>query len=272
MSDEPSGGASSSAAGTDAMDAEFDTMAEWTAEAALALGREHYVPAGCRGSGSPAALDWLLDRLELGPGDTLLDVGAGVGGPAAYAAEGRQVRPVLIEPAAGACRAARRLFGLPTVRADAAALPVTDAATGALWCLGVLCTTEKQTALLRELRRVLAPGGRAGLLVFVATHPHPEGEPDGNEFPTWPVLRTQLERAGLAVLDDIAQSELAAEPPDWGRRADAVEAEVERRHGHDAAFAAAEEESAAVGRLLAAGTVNGHLLVVRPDGRDAGRQ
>ena len=66
------------------MDAEFDTVAEWTAQVAVKLGPDFYVPAACRGSGSPAALDWLIDHMRLVPGDRLLDCGAGTGGPAAY--------------------------------------------------------------------------------------------------------------------------------------------------------------------------------------------
>jgi hypothetical protein len=42
------------------MAAEFDTVAEWTAEVAADLGSAYHIPAGCRGSGTPAALDWLL--------------------------------------------------------------------------------------------------------------------------------------------------------------------------------------------------------------------
>ena len=44
----------------DPMEAEFDTVAAWTAEVAADLGPEYFVPAACRGSGKPAALDWLL--------------------------------------------------------------------------------------------------------------------------------------------------------------------------------------------------------------------
>ena len=170
---------------------------------------------------------------------------------------------MLFEPAAGACRAARRLFDLPTARADATALPVRDASAGALWCLGVVCTIDAQTRLLRELRRVLTPDGRAGLLVFVADHATSRRRTGRQHLSDPADLQDALGAAGLEVLDEIAQSELAAEPEDWVRRADAVEAEVERRHGHDPAWAAAEEESAAVGRLIAAGTVGGRLLIVR---------
>jgi SAM-dependent methyltransferase len=246
----------------DAMAAEFDTVAEWTAEAALALGPDHFVPAGCRGSAQPAGFDWLLDRMALTPGDALLDVGAGVGGPAAYAARERSVRPLLVEPALGACRAAAQLFDLPVVCADAAALPLPDASFGALWSLGVLCTTEDHVAVLRESTRVLRPGGRAGLLVFVARVAHPDGEPEGNHFPTHPALRSALSAAGLHVLAETEQDALAPLPDSWSRRADAVEDEVQRRHGDDPAWRAAQEESDAVGALIKAGTVRGVLLVV----------
>ena len=70
----------------DPMAAEFDTVAEWTAQVAADLGRAYFVPEACRGSGQPAALDWLLAGLRPSPGDLLIDAGAGVGGPAAYAA------------------------------------------------------------------------------------------------------------------------------------------------------------------------------------------
>jgi ubiquinone/menaquinone biosynthesis C-methylase UbiE len=68
---------------------------------------------------------------------------------------------MLGEPEPDACRAAVRLFGVPVVRADATALPFSDASAGIAWCLGVLCTaagTVAQRAMLRELRRVIHPG------------------------------------------------------------------------------------------------------------------
>ena len=80
------------------MAAEFDTVAAWTAEVARDLGPEYHVPAGCRGSGSPAMMRWFLDRLDLPPGTRILDCGAGVGGPAAFAAEEANVRPMLTDP------------------------------------------------------------------------------------------------------------------------------------------------------------------------------
>ena len=98
---------------TDSMDAEFDTVALWTAEVVAGLEPAQRIPAGCRGSGSPGALHWLLDHLEPESDQVFLDCGAGVGGPAAFAARETGVRPVLTDPEPGACRAARSLFGLP---------------------------------------------------------------------------------------------------------------------------------------------------------------
>jgi SAM-dependent methyltransferase len=248
--------------GDEAMAAEFDTLAEWTAEAALALGPDHHIPAGCRGSGRPAALDWLLDRLEVHAGAPLVDVGAGVGGPGAYAAQRRGVHPLLFEPAAGAGRAARRLFGSPVARCDAAALPVADAAVRTGWSLGVLCTVDEQLGMLRELRRVLHPDGRAGLLVFVATRAQPPAPPEGNEFPTFARLHRLIADAGLRAVDQHAEAALAAEPPDWRERQADVEREIERRHGQQREWHTAQHQSQAIARLLRDGDVVGHLLVV----------
>ena len=164
---------------SEAMSAEFDTIAQWTAQAAIDLGPSHYIPAACRGSGSPAALDWLVEQMGLAAGTTLLDCGAGVGGPSAYAEEQRSVRPVLIEPEAGACHAARRLFGHPVVQAGGSAIPVADETFSAAWSLGVLCTMRAQTTLLAELRRVVEPHGRIGLLVLVARTTSDFEKPEG---------------------------------------------------------------------------------------------
>jgi SAM-dependent methyltransferase len=247
---------------SDAMSAEFDTVAEWTAEAALALGHEHYVPAGCRGSGGPAALDWLLDRLEPEPRWPLLDVGAGVGGPAGYALAQRGVRSVLAEPEAGACRAARTLFRLPVLRADAAALPFPADAFWTAWCLGVLCTTPDHRAVLEELRRVVRPGGRVGLLVYVTTAELSE-QPEGNNFPSRAGLPHLVEAAGFESLSATPLADLPDDPTDWQRRMDAVHAEAERRHGADDAWRTAEEQQQTMAELLQSGEIVGELLCLR---------
>jgi SAM-dependent methyltransferase len=245
------------------MQAEFDTVAEWTAEAALALGPEHHLAAGCRGSGSPAALDWLLRHLRVDERTTLLDSGAGVGGPAAYAARGRGARPVLVEPEVGACRASRRLFGLPVVRGDAARLPMANARFGAAWSLGVLCTMDEQVSLLRELVRVTAPPSRVGLLVYVARHHELPEQPAGNDFPTASQLIGLVAEAGLRVDAWASVSTLPPAPDRWRQRERDVDEELARRHGGDQAWEVAQEQSARIGRLLREEDLSAELLSLR---------
>jgi SAM-dependent methyltransferase len=239
---------------SEAMEAEFDTVAGWTEEAVGALGPEYAIPAGCRGSGSLGALRWLADRLELGSATRMLDDGAGVGGPAGWLAADRGVRPVCAEPMASAVRAGRRLFGLPSVVALSQGLPFADRSFDAAWCLGVLCTTSDKISALGELRRVLRPGGRLGLLVFVAEAPLPPPLPEGNEFPSEEELLGLLSDAGFA-LQESAGADLGDSPEEWTDRADAVDAEVERRHGGERAFEQAQENSRRVGRLLSDGAL-----------------
>jgi SAM-dependent methyltransferase len=240
--------------GSEAMEAEFGTVAGWTEEAVRALGPEHAIPAGCRGSGSEGALRWLADRLGLRPGTRLIDDGAGVGGPAGWLAAERGVRPVCAEPMPAAVRAGRRLFGLPSVVAVSQQLPFADGSFDAAWCLGVLCTTSDKARLLAELRRVLLPGARLGLLVFAADGPLTSPAPEGNEFPSEAETRRLLADAGFAV-DESAEADLGDSPVEWTRRADAVDAEIERPHGGDPAFVQAREQSGRVGRLLSDGAL-----------------
>lgn len=249
------------------MAAEFGTVAEWTAEVAADLDPADRIPAGCRGSGSPGVLHWFLDHLDPIPGRTFLDWGAGVGGPAAFAAQEAGVTPVLTDPEAGACRAARWLYGLPAVRADSR-LPIRTGSVRRGWSLGVLCTVDHQGAFLAELRRVLHAGARFGLLVYIATHPGrlTREQPDGNSFPTREALADLVDAASLRVDASGRTDDFAAVTPAWQRAVAAVQAELGRRHGRDPRWQAAERQSDRMRRLLDAGEVGGLLLVVTSAG------
>jgi SAM-dependent methyltransferase len=199
----------------------------------------------------------------------MLDSGAGVGGPAGWLAAERGVRAVCAEPMAAAVRASRRLFGLPSVVALGQQLPFADDSFDAAWCLGVLCTTPDKAVALAELRRVLRPGGRLGLLVFVANGPLTPPLPEGNEFPSEEELLGLLKDAGFA-LEDSTDGDLGDSPEEWTERADAVDAEVERRHGNDPAFRQAQENAERVGRLLADGALLAWLGVATVAAGSAG--
>ncbi|MGW3771948.1 class I SAM-dependent methyltransferase [Actinomadura verrucosospora] len=253
-----------------AMVAEFDDVAGWTADAIERLGERYAIPAACRGSANPTALAWLAEACELKPGSVLLDVGAGVGGPAAWAAERFGVRPILLEPMPAACRAAARLFGLPVVTADGARIPLRAGAVDAAWCLGVLDTVRDKAAVLREIHRVLPPGAPLGLLVIVARDPRVPG-PEGNLFPTRRALAGLLDAAGFEVVE---QTDRPGDAPlSWTRRVERVAAAVAGRHRADRAHALAVRQSETFTRLFASGQISVRLVHAtrRPAGRPSER-
>jgi SAM-dependent methyltransferase len=255
--------------GDDPMTAEFGTVAEWTATVASRLGPDYAIPAACRGSGQPSALDWLLAGLDPASGARLVDVGAGLGGPAAYAAAKAGIRPLLLEPEPAACHAAAGLFGAPVIAADATALPLADGRADAVWSLGVLCTLpsrDAQLAMLRELRRVVCPGGRIGLLVYVAARLPLDDPPEGNRFPARADLDSLVHAAGLDVLGAADAHRLGEPQADWRDRTEAVERELHRCFGRTPQLRTSDEQSARIGRLLESGQLAVRVLVCGPAG------
>jgi SAM-dependent methyltransferase len=262
-----------SAQQSEPMEDEFDTMPLWTADAVAEVGPDAGVPAACRGSGTPAALRWLATTMGLREGMRLVDSGAGVGGPSELAAREFAVAPFLVDPMLGACRAASRLFGRPVAVAAGERLPFPSggpaegsaASPGfdAAWSIGVLCTVADKAAVLGELRRVVKDGAPVGLLVFVRTGGHLPEQPEGNHFPDVAGLTALLRDADLAVTASSAMADFGDPPAAWQDQVDRVEAVIERDHGHDERYRTAQDQQESIGRLLADGLVEGHLLVAR---------
>jgi len=248
---------------SDSTDAEFGTMAAWTADAVDALGHRHALPAACRGSGTPAALTWLLERLHVTSDEPLLDVGAGVGGPAAFARDTVGAIPLAVEPMHDANEASRRLFGLDSITASAEHLPVCSGRFRHAWALGVLSTADDPGAALREAARVLGPDGRLGLLVYLRSARHLADEPTGTHFLAEDQLADDLAAAGLDVVDHVPMASVDDAPRGWDDRATAVAEWIEAHHGGEDAWGKAQESETSIGRLLRDHLVVAHLLVAR---------
>jgi ubiquinone/menaquinone biosynthesis C-methylase UbiE len=109
---------------------------------------------------------------DLASARVLLDVGAGAGELARRAAVGaegsagglaRRDEPLLVvalEPS----RAFSRSGGPPRLRAAAEALPLADGAVDVAICLSSLRHARDRVGALRELRRVVRPGGAAWIV------------------------------------------------------------------------------------------------------------
>ena len=131
---------------------------------------EHLVPA--------VFAPWapvLLDAAAVGIGHTVLDVACGTGVVAVAAAErvgpSGAVTGVDINP--GMIAIAARTDGVRWAQADAARLPFPDGGFDRVLCQAGLQFVPDRLGALREMRRVLRPGGRVALLVWRALHHSP---------------------------------------------------------------------------------------------------
>ncbi len=97
-------------------------------------------------------------QVALGPGMTVLDVGAGTGTFAAAFAEWFGVRVIAVEPSAAMRAAIVPGPGIEVLDGHGAALPVPDASADAAWLGSVLHYLPDLGAAARELRRALKPG------------------------------------------------------------------------------------------------------------------
>ncbi|WP_420597229.1 class I SAM-dependent methyltransferase [Deinococcus sp.] len=122
----------------------------------------------------------LLDHAGVQPGDRLLDVACGTGTVARQAAvrvgSGGAVSALDLNPAMLAVARESAAPEAPQIdwrQGSAQALPFADAAFSAVLCQQGLQFFPDGVAALREMRRVLEPGGRAALLVSQAIESNP---------------------------------------------------------------------------------------------------
>jgi ubiquinone/menaquinone biosynthesis C-methylase UbiE len=125
--------------------------------------------------GGLAANDALYDRAGIGAGTRVLDLCAGLAGPARYGAASRGARVTALELNPGRAAGAERLNALTgmadqvrVVRGDAQALPFADGSFDAAVGQEAFLHVPDKAALFAEAFRVLIPGGRIAFTDWIA--------------------------------------------------------------------------------------------------------
>ncbi len=161
-----------------------------------------------------AATVALADLAGIQPEDGVLDIGAGIGGPARYLAARRRARVIALDATPRFCRAAELLTrgaGLAdrvtVVCGDAMALPFEDASFDLAWSQAVSQNVADKQRFIAEAARVVRPGGRVALFEVVAGPGGPLELPvpwAEDEEQSWLVsaeeLRELLEAASLEIV------------------------------------------------------------------------
>ncbi len=151
--------------------------------------------------GGLAAVDALARRAGIGPASSVLDVCAGLGGPARFLARRFGCHVTGLDLNRGRCAAGRRLTALvglhrqvSVVNGDAQSLPFrTGAFTAVVSQEGLLHVPDKR-AVLGDCARVLVPGGRIAFSDWIATPRLEAGE--GRRLEEWMAATTLQSIAG----------------------------------------------------------------------------
>ncbi len=136
---------------------------------------------------------FLVSRVQAAPGDRILDVATGTGAVARELVRATGCTVVGVDQSPEMLAEARRTSpGIELVEASAEALPFADGEFDGLTFTYLLRYVADPAATLRELRRVVRPGGTIAGLEF--------GLPRGFWRPLWELhVRAGLPLAGLAV-------------------------------------------------------------------------
>lgn len=162
-------------------------------------------------TGGLQATSMLAQQAAITAGDTVLDVGGGLGGPARLLASEYGCTVTVVDLTEAYCRAGERLSAAVGLsdrvhfqHADALDLPFADASFDVVWSQHSTMNIRDKARLASEIHRVLRPGGRLALYEVVAGAkeglylPVPWARSATMSFLIGPdALRTTLADAGL---------------------------------------------------------------------------
>ncbi len=139
---------------------------------------------------------FLVSRVDVGPGDRVLDVATGTAAVALELVRQKGCTVVGVDQSEGMLETARRRVDgqVELVQASAESLPFADGAFDALTFTYLLRYVDDPAATLRELVRVVRPGGTIAGLEFAL--------PTGLARPLWELyVRAGLPAAGAVIGD-----------------------------------------------------------------------
>ena len=225
----------------DRLEIEFGTYSEWLIEAMLNLDPADTIGPACRGTARPDLFAILADALGLETDTSVLDVGSGFGGPAAWLMRERGARVVGVDLMEAEVAASVRFFpGLSGVVGSAGRLPLRDAAFDAVWSLGVFEMLANKSRAVAEAARVLKSGGRFAVYGFFANDAIRDC-PGANRFESPSAFVGRLTAAGLSVVD-VVRGQKWSTPAAWRASIEMVRDEVRRLHAGDPRLVLVESE------------------------------
>jgi ubiquinone/menaquinone biosynthesis C-methylase UbiE len=224
--------------GREAFDAEFGWYTERLADAIVDLAPSDPIPPACRGTGNPALLNYLADGIQAQPGMTVLDLGVGLGGPAAWLSRERRCRVTGVDVMQAGLRGLKRLFpSVDAVNGEMHSLPFRSASFDGAWCLGVIEMVDDKARAFDEAARVLKLGARLAVYDFVAV----SDQEHVREFETEVKLVDLFEHSAFRVVSHGELPQLAEIPDGWARSVAEVKKEVATRYSSDMRFQDADK-------------------------------